>query len=572
MEMTPDGEHIIYASNDIIKVLEYTPSGVSSWTQVGQDLSIDVSGLDISDNSQRIIVTNSLANNQTGEIYVYDYNSNNSQWELIQTLSGESNAVRWGGSEIRISGDGETIIAAETIYDSTDDEGRIKVWKYNSSASPKWSLTGIPSEFLGEGTNHYFASGVSVNYDGSRIAAGTTNSFGGRSNNGYIKVFDYTPSATDSWTLIQTGTTTWTHSSGIFYGEDSASWGDRIGAYDSFSLSSNGSKIAFSAYGYNIYSGRIQVFQNFFFLPNNSPATLTITSDDSDNIITSGQVTLTATFSQNMAASPKISISGVVTNVSMTQRTTAAVWTYYWQVPSNISSGTTLNVTATATDTNNLAYSGNASLTLTISPTFYLASNGVTIKCSGCSAGDTGMVSGVLYTAHDNTSLANKNRTDTDWDRVVTTLVTDMSGLFDSALGSLASQNRAFNQNLSSWDTSNVTNMSRMFIGNVSLSSANQNFNSWDTSKVTDMSYMFASTDNMNPQITSWDVSSVNNMEWMFFNCRLFNRAIGSWDVSSVTNMSSMFAQTDYFNQNIGSWNTSSVTNMGSMFSSAFSI
>ena len=298
-----------------------------------------------------------------------------------------------------------------------------------------------------------------------------------------------------------------------------------------------------------------------------SNATLVITSDDSDNIITTGQVTLTATFSQNMAASPKISISGVVTNVSMTQSTTAAVWTYYWQVPSNISSGTTLNVTATATDTNNLAYSGNASLTLTISPTFYLASNGVTIKCSGCSAGDTGMVSGVLYTAHDNTSLANKNRTDTDWDRVVTTLVTDMSGLFDSALGSLASQNRAFNQNLSSWDTSNVTNMSRMFIGNVSLSSANQNFNSWDTSKVTDMSYMFASTDNMNPQITSWDVSSVNNMEWMFFNCRLFNRAIGSWDVSSVTNMSSMFAQTDYFNQNIGSWNTSSVTNMSAMFS-----
>ena len=116
-----------------------------------------------------------------------------------------------------------------------------------------------------------------------------------------------------------------------------------------------------------------------------------------------------------------------------------------------------------------------------------------------------------------------------------------MSGLFDSALGSLANQNRVFNQNLSSWDTSNVTNMSRMFIGNVSLSSTNQNFNSWDTSKVTDMSYMFASTDNMNPQITSWDVSSVTDMESMFQDCRLINQAIGSWDVSSVTNMSAMF-------------------------------
>ena len=102
----------------------------------------------------------------------------------------------------------------------------------------------------------------------------------------------------------------------------------------------------------------------------NSPATLAITSNDSDNVITSGQVTLTATFSQNMNASPTISIAGVVTNVAMTQSATAAVWTYYWQVPSNISSGTTLNVTATATDTNSLPYSGNASLTLTISPTF----------------------------------------------------------------------------------------------------------------------------------------------------------------------------------------------------------
>ncbi len=184
-EMTPDGEHLIYVSNNITKVLEYTPSGVSSWTQVGQDLSTNATGgLDISDNSQRIIIHNSLANNLRGEIYIYDYNSSNTRWELIQTLSGESDYDRLGGSETRISGDGETIIAAETFYDSTDDEGRLKVWKYNSSASPKWSLTGIPSEFLGENADDSFANGVSVNYDGSRIAAGALRSYGGRSNNG----------------------------------------------------------------------------------------------------------------------------------------------------------------------------------------------------------------------------------------------------------------------------------------------------------------------------------------------------------------------------------------------------
>ena len=60
-----------------------------------------------------------------------------------------------------------------------------------------------------------------------------------------------------------------------------------------------------------------------------STSTLAITSNDSDNVITTGQVTLTATFNINMTASPTISITGVVTNVAMTQSATAAVWTYY---------------------------------------------------------------------------------------------------------------------------------------------------------------------------------------------------------------------------------------------------
>ena len=47
--------------------------------------------------------------------------------------------------------------------------------------------------------------------------------------------------------------------------------------------------------------------------------TTTITSSDSDNLITSGVVTLTATFSENIAATPLVSIAGLVTNTAMTQ-------------------------------------------------------------------------------------------------------------------------------------------------------------------------------------------------------------------------------------------------------------
>ena len=65
----------------------------------------------------------------------------------------------------------------------------------------------------------------------------------------------------------------------------------------------------------------------------------------------------------------------------------------------------TYAVTVAATDTNSRPYAGGESLDISIDPMFYLDANGVTIKCSGCSAGDTGYVGGVLYTAADNSNI-----------------------------------------------------------------------------------------------------------------------------------------------------------------------
>ena len=284
--------------------------------------------------------------------------------------------------------------------------------------------------------------------------------------------------------------------------------------------------------------------------PPTSNATLTLSSSDSDNIITSGVVTLTATFSENMAATPLVSIAGLVTNTAMTQGSSAAEWTYYWQVPSSVTTGT-YAVTVGATDTASLAYGGSESLDVSIDPMFYLDANGVTIKCSGCSAGDTGYVGGVLYTAHDNSSIAAKSINDGDWDRVVTTLVTNMNGLFGGF-----GVNSSFNQDISSWDTSNVTNMGELFWG---LTQFNQDIGNWDVSNVTNMSNMFDRAQSFNQDIGSWDVSSVTNMYIMFYDAQSFNQDIGSWDTSSVTNMNNMFRGARDFNQDISSWDTSSV-------------
>jgi surface protein len=88
-----------------------------------------------------------------------------------------------------------------------------------------------------------------------------------------------------------------------------------------------------------------------------------------------------------------------------------------------------------------------------------------------------------------------------------------------------------------------------------------------DTSLITDMSYLFSIKSNLNQfngVISNWNTSNVINMSSMFLQS-YFNNDISNWDTSSVNDMSSMFYQS-YFNKNISNWDTSCVTDMSSMF------
>ena len=48
--------------------------------------------------------------------------------------------------------------------------------------------------------------------------------------------------------------------------------------------------------------------------------------------------------------------------------------------------------------------------------------------------------------------------------------------------------------------------------------SFNQDISGWDVSSVTDMGQMFKGSSNFNQNLSSWDVSSVTNMNEMFYN------------------------------------------------------
>jgi surface protein len=83
------------------------------------------------------------------------------------------------------------------------------------------------------------------------------------------------------------------------------------------------------------------------------------------------------------------------------------------------------------------------------------------------------------------------------------------------------------------------------------------------------MSKLFRNKDAFNEDISGWDTSKVTNMYRMFLGADAFNQPIGEWNTGQVTNMNGMFYGangTPAFNQPIGEWDTRQVTDIEFMF------
>ena len=109
--------------------------------------------------------------------------------------------------------------------------------------------------------------------------------------------------------------------------------------------------------------------------------------------------------------------------------------------------------------------------------------------------------------------------------------------------------------NINSWDTSSITNMSEMF-GNCTSFNQALTFN---TSAVEAMAQMFNGCSVFN-QSLSFNTLAVTDMGSMFEGCTAFNQPL-SFDTSAVEAMNRMFKDAPAFNQNIGTWNVENVTN-----------
>ena len=135
-----------------------------------------------------------------------------------------------------------------------------------------------------------------------------------------------------------------------------------------------------------------------------------------------------------------------------------------------------------------------------------------------------------------------------------TSLITDMSGLFNS-IHIFVSYNEYFwdynidsrdieELDLSGWNTSNVMTMEDMFTNCEHLESLN--LSGWDTSNVVNMASMFSQCQSLAKlDLSSFNTYNVTDMYAMFWKCRRLKTIVLSdkWSTVNVIDTRSMFEQ-----------------------------
>ena len=126
---------------------------------------------------------------------------------------------------------------------------------------------------------------------------------------------------------------------------------------------------------------------------------------------------------------------------------------------------------------------------------------------------------------------------------------------------------------LSNFDTSKVTNMTRMFSGTSSLTTLD--LSNFDTSKVTNMSRMFEDASSLIIlNLSSFNTSQVTDMQGMFYGMSsLTTLDLSNLDTSKVTDMHAMFSgMSSLTSLDLSNFDTSNVTMMYFMFSGTSSL
>ena len=147
-----------------------------------------------------------------------------------------------------------------------------------------------------------------------------------------------------------------------------------------------------------------------------------------------------------------------------------------------------------------------------------------------------------------------------------TSNIIDMSYMFAQCINLMSLDFSKFSTNI-------VTDMFEMFKGCSSLTQLD--LSTFNTSKVTDMSYMFCECSNLiQLNLSSFNTSEVVDMRYMFEKChKLAELDINNFNTSKVTDMHNMFSECLSLAQiNLSNLDTSKVTDLQGIFAECFSL
>ena len=164
-----------------VRIFSYTPSGVSSWTQVGIDIDGEAAGdqsgrsVSLSSDGSRVAIGargNDGNGSNSGHVRIYNYNG--SAWVQVGAdIDGEA-ANDSSGYSVSLSSDGSRVAIGAYANDGNGtNSGHVRIYNYNGSA---WVQVG--ADIDGEAADDYSGNSVSLSSDGSRVAIGATGNDG----------------------------------------------------------------------------------------------------------------------------------------------------------------------------------------------------------------------------------------------------------------------------------------------------------------------------------------------------------------------------------------------------------
>ena len=341
-----------------VRIYEYTPSGVASWTQLGTTITGDTmndqfgSSVKISEDGTRIAVGAYKYDSSKGQVKIYDYDSGTSAWTLVGNITpNEASGYAGIGGTISLSSNKNSIsIGIPNSASGGSSRGSVRVYDYTPSGVASWTQRG--SSILGDTNNEW--KSTSISGDGNRIIVGSASSAGGS-----FSIYNWNGS---SWT--QTGSSVPGRASNSFFGymvhiSKDGNSAVSSGPSDDSNISDGGYAQVYSLGGYKYawdvdnggapsdgtyyatVSGTdsntnayVAGTQSITFTVDTTAPSVSLTNTDNNNKVnTSSVVTFTAVFSEALQGSPTITIPGIVTNTPLTL-VSGTTWKYTWDTSS----------------------------------------------------------------------------------------------------------------------------------------------------------------------------------------------------------------------------------------------